>query len=83
MNDQQFKQFIEKFNTVMEQQFATFKEEMRTEMTERFLDVEGKIDWLIGAVDTDENERLAIIVDNERNFADHERRIRKLELATE
>ena len=78
MNDQQFKQFMQKFDSVMDQKFSKFKDELVGVFEPQFQDIEGKIDWVVNALDTDTAERLAIST----KLIDHERRISKLELAT-
>jgi len=87
MNDQQFDKFMDLFDQRLEValkvQTEQITEKVKEDIESRFQDIEGKIDWLIGAVDTDENERLALGFGFDRKFNDHERRIRKLELATE
>lgn len=79
MNDRQFDQFMKKFHVVLKQELQIFKEEMRAEIREELADNRGKIDWMMGAIDTNEKERLALGFNFDRKHKDHERRITALE----
>ena len=81
MNDVQFREFIKRFDSVMDQKFLVFEEKIMEKMREELTDIRSNIDWIMGALDTDEKERNAIIFSSDRKFADHEHRIAKLELA--
>ncbi|MCL1839444.1 hypothetical protein FWF89_00350 [Candidatus Saccharibacteria bacterium] len=82
MDNQQFKQFLKHLDVILDQKFLVFEEKITNKLERRFRDIEGKIDWIIGAIDTDEKERLALGFNFDRKFNDHEHRIKKLELAT-
>lgn len=81
MNSEQFDEFYRRFEKMLDLKFDVLKRELIDHFEPRFQDIEGKIDWLIGAVDTDERERLALGYNFDRKHMDHEKRISKLELA--
>ena len=80
MTDEQFKDFIKNFNSVIDQKFLTFKDEIRAELKEELTDIRNNIDWLVDATNTDENERLALSSQIDRRHDNHERRLAALEL---
>lgn len=78
MTDEQFKDFIDKFDKVFDERFQSFEERLEP----RFQKIESQLDWIVDALDTDERERLALGHNFDRKIADHESRIKNLELAS-
>ncbi len=82
MNEQkQLQLFLNAFALIKANLVSEVADEVEKRLDPRFLKLEGNYDWVIGALDTDEKERLALGFNFDREHADHERRIKKLELA--
>lgn len=85
MNDQDFYKFI----SILDKKLGAMEARLTDAVTSnvqntlepRFQDLESKIDWIIGAIDTDENERLALGRNFDRKLENHETRITHLELS--
>lgn len=79
MTDKEFKDFISKFEAYLQ-----FREEnlvSKDEFREAYSELNIKLDHILDIIDTEESERLAGNTTTDRTLDNHERRIRKLELA--
>lgn len=81
MTDQQFSEIIKKLDYIIDYKFEIFEEKIKDHISSELSEIRGIIDWLVGVADTDEKERLALGYNFDRKHANHERRIKKLELS--
>jgi len=81
MTNEQFKDFMNKFNIFFDQKALELKTELKEDLHKEMLEMHSRMDWMMSALDTDEKERLALGFNFDRQHTDHERRITKLELA--
>lgn len=70
MNDQQFNKFLKTLNLVLEQRLSPIEEKLSS-IDSRVSKLEGNIDWIMGALDTDEEERLALGFNFDRKASTH------------
>ncbi len=81
--DKQLQLFLKAFDLIKADLVVEVSNRVCDELEPRFLKLEGNLDWIVGSLDADEKERLALGFNFDRKHIQLERRVSKLELAAD